>query len=108
MLDTETDLVHFFRKSSDSEPYQSLSLNGGVLTDDNDSDVVDEQTGQRLPTFKFQFMNKKGAKKGSQLTVVPEQGFNEVMVRAFQKGTESKINLTTGMMSKSSKMAGEE
>ena len=53
-------------------------------------------------------MNKKGAKKGSQLTVVPEQGFNEVMVRAFQKGTESKINLTTGMMSKSSKMAGEE
>ena len=42
MLDTETDLVHFFRKSSDSKPYQSLSLNGGVLTEDNDSDVVDE------------------------------------------------------------------
>lgn len=61
-----------------------------------------------MPTFKFQFMNKKGAKKGSQLIVVPEQGFNEAMVRGFQKGTESKVNLTTGMMSKSSMKAGEE
>ena len=101
MLDTDTDLVHFFRKSNDSKPYQSLSLNGGVLTDDSDSDVVDEQTGERMTTFKFQFMNKKGKKKGSQLTVVPEQGSSEAMVRAFQKGIESKINLTTNMLSKS-------
>ena len=42
MLDTDTDLVHFFRKSSDSKPYQSLTLNGGEISDDVDSDIIDE------------------------------------------------------------------
>ena len=36
-----------------------------------------------MPTFKFQFKNKKGKKKGGQLTVVPEQGFSDGMIRAF-------------------------
>lgn len=74
MLDTETDLVHFFRKSKDNKPYQSLTLNKGVLSDDLhlDSDIIDEATGERQPGFKFQFMTKNGKKKGNQMTVVPE------------------------------------
>ena len=75
MVDTDTDLVHFFKKTSDNKPYQSLSLNNGELTDDInvDTDIIDEATGQRLPGFKFQFKTKKGKKKGKLLTVVPEQ-----------------------------------
>jgi len=101
MLDSETDLVHFFRKSSDSKPYQSLTLNGGILSDDLhlESDIVDEATGERMPGFKFQFVNKKGKKKGNVMTVVPEQGMCQVMVNAFQKGVLSNRNLTSNMKS---------
>ena len=42
MLDTENDLVHFFKKASDSKPYQSLPLNGGILSEDVESDIIDE------------------------------------------------------------------
>ena len=75
MVDADTDLVHFFKKTSDNKPYQSLSLNNGELTDDInvDTDIIDEATGQRLHGFKFQFKTKKGKKKGKLLTVVPEQ-----------------------------------
>ena len=75
MVDTDTDLVHFFKHSNDNKPYQSLSLNNGELSDDLhvDTDIIDEATGQRLPGFKFQFRTKKGKKKGKLLTVVPEQ-----------------------------------
>ena len=74
MVDTDTDLVHFFKNSNDNKPYQSLSLNNGELSDDLnvDTDIIDEATGQRLPGFKFQFRTKKGKKKGKLLTVVPE------------------------------------
>ena len=65
MLDTEKGLVHFFRKASNTKPYESLPLNGGVLSDDVESDIIDEQSGERMPAFKFQFMNKKGKKKGN-------------------------------------------
>ncbi len=49
MLDTELDLVHFFKKTIDHKPYQTLSLNYGVLSDDLhlDTDIIDEATGQR-------------------------------------------------------------
>lgn len=74
MLDTETDLVHFFRKTKDNKPYQSLSLNVGVLTNDlhTEQEIIDQNTGERLLGFKFQFKTKSGKKKGKQLTVLPE------------------------------------
>lgn len=54
MLDTDCDVVHFFKNTTDSKPYQSYSLNHGVLTDlHQDTDIVDEATGQRMPGFKF-------------------------------------------------------
>ena len=73
MLDTEADLVHFFRKTKDHKPYKTLSLKDGQLSDDLhlESDVIDEETGERQPGFKFQFMSK-GKKKGDQMTVIPE------------------------------------
>ena len=66
MLDTGADLVHFFKKSTDTKPYQSLSLNNGELSDNLhlESDVIDETTGERQPGFKFQFKSSKGKKKG--------------------------------------------
>ena len=47
MLDTESDLVHFFKKSKDHKPYKSLSLKDGVLEDDlsTETDIIDEATG---------------------------------------------------------------
>ena len=55
MLDTELELVHFFKKSVDNKPYQTMSLNYGVLSDDLhlETDIIDEDTGQRQPGFKF-------------------------------------------------------
>ena len=55
MLDTEANLVHFFRKSFDIKPYQTLALQNGTLSDDlhAETDVVNEETGQRMPGFKF-------------------------------------------------------
>jgi hypothetical protein len=44
------------------------------MSEDTDTDIIDETTGERMPGFKFQFINKKGKKKGNLLTVVPEQG----------------------------------
>ena len=76
MLDTETEIVHFFKKATSNKPYQSQELNNGVLTDDlnKETEIIDEETGERQPGFKFQFMSKNGKKKkGKQLTVIPEQ-----------------------------------
>ena len=53
MLDTETDIVHFFRTSKDNKPYQSMSTQGGVLNHDTETDIIDEVTGERQPAFKF-------------------------------------------------------
>ena len=86
MVDTDTDLVHFFRKTNDNKPYQSLSLNNGELSDDLhvDTDIIDETTGQHQPGFKFQFRTKKGKKKGKLMTVVPEQADQiQTMINAF-------------------------
>ena len=49
MLDTEADLVHFFRKTKDHKPYKTLSLKDGQLSDDLhlESDVIDEETGEK-------------------------------------------------------------
>lgn len=71
MVDTDAHLAHFFRKSSDHKPSKSLALMGGVLTKDLQADIVDETTGEHVPSFKFQFMSK-GKKKGKELIVIPE------------------------------------
>ena len=34
MVDTQMDIVHFYRKANDLKPYQSLSLNHGFLLSD--------------------------------------------------------------------------
>lgn len=109
MLDSGTDLVHFFKKTSDSKPYQSLSLNGGILSDDLhlESEIVDEETGEHMPGFKFQFV-KKGKKKGNVMTVIPEKGLCPVMLLAFKKGIDSNQNLTSKMKTQSSLQAGQE
>jgi len=65
-------LVHFFRKSSDNKPSKSLSLMAGVITNDVQAEIVDESSGQHLPSFKFQFKASNGKNKGSELIVLPE------------------------------------
>ena len=86
MVDTDAHLVHFFPKSSATKPSKSLNLMAGVLTNDLQADIVDETTGQRLPTFKFQFMSK-GKKKGKELIVLPEQAEQGPVLRdAFAAG----------------------
>ena len=47
MLDTDVDLVHFFRKTNDHKPYKTLPLRDGRLSDDLhlESDVIDAETG---------------------------------------------------------------
>ena len=101
MLDTELELVHFFKKSVDNKPYQTMSLNYGVLSDDLhlDTDIIDEVTGDRQPGFKFQFMSVKGKKKGTQMTVIPEQKEQiQVMVNAFNKGAKNIRNNTSKVL----------
>ena len=72
MVDTDAHLAHFFRTSKDHKPSKTLSLMGGVLTSDLQADIVDETTGQHIPSFKFQFMSSNGKKKGKELIVLPE------------------------------------
>ena len=50
-------------------------------------------------------MNSKGKKKGNQMTVVPEQGYFQVMNEAFQEGSRSDQKLTNNMLKMSSMMA---
>ena len=105
MLDTEANLCHFSRKSFDIKPYQTLSISNGVLSDDlhAETDVVNEETGQRMPGFKFQFMTKNGKKKGKQLTVVPEQPEQiDMMVNSFRKGMKGNRDATSMMLKQSS------
>ena len=63
VLDTERDLVHFFRTARDNKPFQTLPLAYGRIDLNVDSYIVDEQTCQQQPAFKFQFMTNKGKKK---------------------------------------------
>lgn len=47
---------------------------GGILKDDLhlETEIIDQETGQPLPGFKFQFM-QKGKKKGKEMVVLPEE-----------------------------------
>ena len=47
VLDTESHLVHFFKKKCNTKPYQTLSLNYGVATNDanNEQVIVDKSLG---------------------------------------------------------------
>lgn len=106
MLDTDCDVVHFFKNTTDNKPYQSYSLNHGVLTDnlsEEDTDIVDEETGQRMPGFKFQFKSSKGKKKGKEMTVIPEQ-LNQikVMINAFENGSKNIRDHTSRLLKQSS------
>ena len=108
MLDTESHFVHFFRKTNDVKPYQTLPLTGGILMDDLhlESDIIDQETGQRQPGFKFQFMSK-GKKKGKELTVIPEQPEQcRAMVKAFQDGAKTEKAHDTVALKQSSINAG--
>ena len=111
MLDTELDLVHFFKNTKDHKPYQTLSLNYGVLSDDLhlDTDIIDEATGQRQPGFKFQFMSTKAKKKGKQMTVIPEQIEQcQIMVNVFTKGSKNIRDNTSRLLKQSSIKVEEE
>ena len=87
VLDTESDLVHFFKKTNQTKPYQTLQLYYGVVMNDmnNEQVIVDKVTGKAQNGFRFQFMQSNGKKKkGKLMTVIPEEPEQfEVMVKAF-------------------------
>ena len=55
MLDTETDLVHFFKKTKDLKPFQNLPLSNGILSDEDQVDIgIGEANGEPFAqSFKF-------------------------------------------------------
>ena len=87
VLDTESDLVHFFKKTNQTKPYQTLQLYYGVVMNDmnNEQVIVDKVTGKAQNGFRFQFMQSNGKKKkGKLMTVIPEEPEQfDVMVKAF-------------------------
>ena len=48
VLDSESDLVHFFKKTNQTKPYQTLSLYSGIVMNDmnNEQKVVEKITGR--------------------------------------------------------------
>ena len=105
MLDTELSMVHFFKKTTDSKPYQTLSLDNGDLNSDGleDTQIVDETTGQKIPGFKFQFKTSKGKKKGKEMTVIPEQPEQiDLMIKAFRGGSKKDRDHTSRLLKQSS------
>ena len=58
VLDTESHLVHFFKKNNQTKPYQTLSLQYGVVDQEEPSSQE-----KALISFKFQFMQSNGKKK---------------------------------------------
>ena len=107
MTDTEQYVVHFFKKSNDHKPYKTYSLASGILNNDDDleTDIVDEESGQRLPGFKFQFMSSKGKKKAQEYIVLPEQvEQSEQILEVFQRGSQL-VRASDALMKQSSKAA---
>ena len=48
MLDTDANLVHFFKKANDKKPYQTLSLAFGQIVKDDSEKIIDEGTGEEI------------------------------------------------------------
>ena len=48
VLDSESDLVHFFKKTNQTKPYQTLSLYSGIVMNDmnNEQHVVEKISGK--------------------------------------------------------------
>ena len=55
VLDTESDLVHFFKKTNQTKPYQTLSLYYGVVMNDmnNEQVIIDKANGKTETGFRF-------------------------------------------------------
>ena len=55
VLDTESDLVHFFKKTNQTKPYQTLSLFYGVVMNDmnNEQIIIDKASGKTETGFRF-------------------------------------------------------
>ena len=55
--------------------------------------IIDENSGEDLQYFRFQFMNSSGKKKkGKLMTVVPEEPPQyELLVNAFKEGMHENI-----------------
>ena len=96
VLDTESDLVLFFKKANDTKPQEALSLGYGFMLEnqgglDSEQIIVDQTTGEQQPGFKFQFMSSNGKKKkGKPMLVIAENPSQfDALKEAFIKGSQA-------------------
>ena len=89
MLDTESNLVHFFKKENATHPYKTRTLRNGILKTDkaNAPRVMDRKTNTQRQTFRVQFMRSDAKTAKDPLYVVPQnEDEEEIMKLAFEKG----------------------